>query len=285
MAWLRTPVTIAVSTFWIFLPAGADPIIELRPISASGPHAIVGNQITLDAPGQRVFLEVFIANWDPDLNRIPLMAGFQISLDSSGYSSGTLGQLVTATVTCVGNAECETAFGPLATCGYPFHPGECTPGFQDFLRADWILTGVPGFPAMDLGTPDFRWGGAVIIGGAADTGAPAYARTLVLDVSVGANGTFTLGFNPEPDSSLQDGSLVPISPLSLVPATILVESQSNADSDDGNACIDNAISYSPPNASIQIIVGRAEQNGAIVEVIDEGSGISEEHRARVFERF
>ncbi|MCH9033571.1 MAG: heavy metal sensor histidine kinase [Planctomycetes bacterium] len=49
--------------------------------------------------------------------------------------------------------------------------------------------------------------------------------------------------------------------------------------------IDNAIKYSPSNAAIQIVVGRAEQNGAIVEVIDEGPGISEEHRAKVFERF
>jgi heavy metal sensor kinase len=49
--------------------------------------------------------------------------------------------------------------------------------------------------------------------------------------------------------------------------------------------IDNAINYSPQNAAIQIVVGRAEQNGAIVEVTDEGPGISEEHRAKVFERF
>lgn len=49
--------------------------------------------------------------------------------------------------------------------------------------------------------------------------------------------------------------------------------------------IDNAINYSSQNTSIRIVVRRAEQNGAVVEVIDEGPGISEEHRAKVFERF
>ena len=49
--------------------------------------------------------------------------------------------------------------------------------------------------------------------------------------------------------------------------------------------IDNAINYSPPTAAIHIVVRRAEQNGAVIEVIDEGPGISEEHRAKVFERF
>ena len=81
---------------------------------------------------------------------------------------GTLGQLSAAFEACVGNAECEAAFGPLAFCGYPFHPGECTPGFQDLTRPDWIFTGVAGVPAMDLGTADFRWGGVVIGGGAFD---------------------------------------------------------------------------------------------------------------------
>ncbi|MCH7591643.1 MAG: hypothetical protein IH989_02530, partial [Planctomycetes bacterium] len=233
------PVTIAVMVLLIGLPASADPIIELRPISASGPHAIAGNQITLDEPGQRIFLEVFIADWDPDLDGIPLLAGFQASLDSSGYSSGTLGQLVTANVLCTEDAECETAFGPLATCGYPFHPGECTPGFQDLLRDDWILNGVNGIPAMDLGTPDFRWAGAVVFGGVADSGTPRYVGTLVLDVPLGTIGTFTLGFNPEPSSSLQDSSLVPISPLVFVPATILIACGLNADCDDGNACTDD----------------------------------------------
>lgn len=49
--------------------------------------------------------------------------------------------------------------------------------------------------------------------------------------------------------------------------------------------IDNAINYSPQDAAIQIVVRRDVQNGAVIEVIDEGPGISEEHRAKVFERF
>jgi heavy metal sensor kinase len=48
--------------------------------------------------------------------------------------------------------------------------------------------------------------------------------------------------------------------------------------------IDNAIKYSPRGAVISIDV-RRENGSAVVEVGDEGPGIPETHRARVFERF
>ena len=236
MTALRTFPALGLITLASSVTTIANPVIQFIPISASGAHTINGNQITLDGPGQRIFLEVFISNWDSDLNGVPVIAGFQAVLDSSGYLSGALGQLVTAFVPCALDAECEAAFGPRALCGYPFHPDECTPGFQDFLRADWILTGVAGFPALDLGTPDFRWGGVVFGGGVVDTGALKYAGTLVLDVAVGTNGTFTLGFIPEPDSILQDPDGLTISPLNFVPAIIRVKCASDADCNDGNDC-------------------------------------------------
>ncbi|HEY2944627.1 MAG TPA: ATP-binding protein [Vicinamibacteria bacterium] len=49
--------------------------------------------------------------------------------------------------------------------------------------------------------------------------------------------------------------------------------------------IDNAIKYSPRGTVIRIAVGRDPDANALVEVADEGPGIAEAHRSRVFERF
>ena len=48
--------------------------------------------------------------------------------------------------------------------------------------------------------------------------------------------------------------------------------------------VDNAIKYSPEASTIVISVSR-QQRRAMIAVADEGPGISEEHRQRVFDRF
>jgi signal transduction histidine kinase len=48
--------------------------------------------------------------------------------------------------------------------------------------------------------------------------------------------------------------------------------------------VDNAIKYAPPRSTIRIDVGRSG-DGSWVAVADEGPGIAEEHRERIFERF
>ena len=48
--------------------------------------------------------------------------------------------------------------------------------------------------------------------------------------------------------------------------------------------IDNAIKYSPIGASLTVTV-RAESDRAILEVADQGPGIADEHRVRIFDRF
>ena len=48
--------------------------------------------------------------------------------------------------------------------------------------------------------------------------------------------------------------------------------------------VDNAIKYSPEGTRVRVVTG-AGPGGAFVEVPDEGPGIAEPHRQRVFERF
>jgi heavy metal sensor kinase len=49
--------------------------------------------------------------------------------------------------------------------------------------------------------------------------------------------------------------------------------------------IDNAIKYSPTGAEIVVQVHKGRDSRVIVEVIDQGPGVSEEHQVRIFDRF
>src|SRR5438874_1794277 len=49
--------------------------------------------------------------------------------------------------------------------------------------------------------------------------------------------------------------------------------------------IDNAIKYSPAEAEILVRVAAGKDNQLIVEVVDQGPGVPQEHRSRIFDRF
>ena len=48
--------------------------------------------------------------------------------------------------------------------------------------------------------------------------------------------------------------------------------------------VENALKYTPPDTHVSIVADPAV-GGIIVSVIDQGAGIPEEHRDRIFERF
>jgi len=49
--------------------------------------------------------------------------------------------------------------------------------------------------------------------------------------------------------------------------------------------IDNAIKYSPIEAEIQVRVRAGKDNQVIVEIVDQGPGVPQEHQSRIFDRF
>ncbi|MFQ5495913.1 MAG: hypothetical protein ACE5EX_11095, partial [Phycisphaerae bacterium] len=232
--------------------------VALVPISASGAHGVAGNEITLESGGQRIFLELQISNWDPDMDGIPLLQAYQLVVESAGYSSGVRGVLIPAVAACAGPDNCEVAFG--GTCSLLDDPcnvdtdcqlpqfgevcekgpecttdGLCVPGFILVNRADFVFVGTT-LLAVDVTTLNYRFAASSDGASIADTGQIAYAGTLVLDVPANAMGTFTIGFRPPPISLLQDANTDFITPVNITPALITIPCNVPADCDDGDAC-------------------------------------------------
>lgn len=190
----------------------------LIPVSASGPHAIVGNEILLDGSGQRVFLEIQLSGWDRDRDGAPELYEYSVTIDSSGYASGLSGELEPAQESCASDAECEAAFGEGATCSQPSTSGvNCTAGFIDTNRPDFVFPN--GFGYVDLGTPDYRYGASSSC--QTDPGIVQYGGTLVVDVPLGAQGTFTIGFD-SPSGFMFECALKCFIPLRHTPVLITI---------------------------------------------------------------
>ncbi len=233
---------------------------SLVPVSASGAHSISGNQIILDGVGQRVFLELKLSGWSPEL-----LKTWQASIDSSGYSSGLQGVIAPAIVDCSADPNvCAAQLGAASACP-AFPPFNCAAGFIDSSRADYVFTvdqgpcdlgtnrcvGDDSIPCLsdahcfetlselktvDLSTLDFRYGSTLFVDSVTDPGTPRYTASLVVDVPVGAMGTFTVGFLAGDNTFIWNPDFQSILPLTLTPALITISCQDDLDCDDDNEC-------------------------------------------------
>ncbi len=216
------------------------PGIVMVPVGATGMHFINGNEIMVLPGGETVTLEIRVSRWDLDLDGDPLLKAYQATLDSSGLTSGSSGNLNPAMIECTTDQDC---FGE-ATCGSQI-PGFCDvtleahpAAYVDESRPDWVFSGVDAVGVVDVSDPDFRFAGMPWLSteAVADTGLAKYAGTLILDVSSEASGTFTVGFIEHPASYLADKEYWLIVPISLAPALITVVDDCNdngvLDSDD-----------------------------------------------------
>lgn len=185
--------------------------IEIRPVGGEG------NDITVLA-GTQVTLEIFVSNYAPNL-----LSAYQVDLDPAGFSNGVGAGLVPFIPACTNTPECETALGVGASCDSNTHPPGCTAGLINTARSDYIFALVDNF-ASTYGdeTYDYRWGSAILDGSVQDPGGLVYLATLVVDIPLGASGTYTLEPDPFPDTSLVDDKQQFLSDVTLVPANIVV---------------------------------------------------------------
>jgi len=213
----------------------------LKPIRASGTYSIVGNEIRLTGVPQRVFLEIQLKSWTPNL-----LKAYQAKINSTGYMSGTSGVLAPASQACAGNnstghAQCVAALGSGDKCNVPPGAGAqfCEPGFIDKLRSDYVFAGLDlAVSAVALNSLNYVYLGILNPGGPAeDPGIAKYGGNLVLDVPAGATGTFTVGFMEGAGITLMaDDANNEIAPLVLTPAKITILCSTSANCNDSNAC-------------------------------------------------
>jgi hypothetical protein len=143
-------------------------------------------ELSLGSLPKRVWAEIHVTDWDPNNVCVSTEPGFgclktaQVKIDSSGWmgsiadcAGGPGGaDLLPTFQACAANADCRTtvsgqvgvcASGEASKCiprqGWMTPGGNiCEPGFQDLCDADWILFGVAGVPAVDISTPNYRYG-------------------------------------------------------------------------------------------------------------------------------
>lgn len=170
--------------------------VEWQPVSADVTHTISGRQIILPEGGAQVTLDLLTSRWDPDL-----LGSYQVTVDSTGYTSGTAGSLT-----------------PLTT------PDASAGAFIDTGRGDFVFSGAPSLSiSVDTTTLDYVWNGSVAAADAAgEPGDKRYAGSLILNVSPDAEGTFRVGFVVDPATQLSDDASSPISPLTQTSALITI---------------------------------------------------------------
>ncbi len=262
----RTICLVAWAIALSGVPRGRCANIIIVPVASDGVHTInaANNEIILPSGGQRITLEIFVDGWDPDLDGVPTLKGFQVVVDSSGYTNGVRGFLTPTLVPCSDDQTCIDAFGGVCSflgdactvdsdcpfvdvgetcegsrCDFPILVGGfCEPGFMYGGRPDFIFPPTRNLAAVDLTALDFRFASTLLDPKDAieDPGTRLYVGTLVLDVSSDAVGRYEVGLFPSPDSILLQVDNSIVQPLNARSALVLVPCQLNSDCADNSVC-------------------------------------------------
>ncbi len=187
---------------------------------------IVGQEIILGSVPARVWLEVYITGWAPDVLKVvqATISATDPEQDGGGYSGSSAtymgapaigaGDLRPALQPCNTNADCRaTMSGISAACGNgePSHcilfdgvnpsyfpAGKfCEPSFENLCDPQWIGSGIAGTPAVYLLSLNTRFGFVADPGEIPTDFHPSHVGTLILDVPANARGTYTIDFKED----------------------------------------------------------------------------------------
>ena len=181
--------------------------MALVPVSASGPHTIVGNEIILHGSDQTVTLEIRMSDWDP----VGIRA-YQAVVDAAGSMSGDAGMLMPlgwddpdTSTACHDSSDCppgDICWIPEGTQGFcagsGHHPEDGA--FIDEDRTDYVFHGLATLAGVGMTVWDplsgagYSYGATLFLASQAPvyTPPPKYGGTLTLVVPPEAAGTFTM---------------------------------------------------------------------------------------------
>lgn len=214
-------IALVTGVFATGLSVARSAEFAIVPVDAGAEHVIEGREITLFSGDTTVTFELRVSGWDRDGNGTPLLGGYEAKMDAGGFTSGERGQLSVVKTPCTTAADCPS----LSECDES--------GFCYITRAIYIDTARPDYVFYGLGARaltnafDWKFLGTLGLRGVADDGEPKYAGTLIVDVSHDAFGTFTLGVMESHESRMFDERTNPITPVDLLPATIVILSDCN----------------------------------------------------------
>jgi hypothetical protein len=210
------------------VPAKVGP--PYPPLADGGPN-IVGNELRLDAGGVRVWVEVHLADWDPNADGSPPVDTFQVTLLTSGLldadidgdgdvtDDGDQQDIALTMVPCTSRADCQVAFGenlPDIKCD----SGMCRPVYADKNgnRADgWCAGGFACSCGENAVIRESFWrvAGCYVEDVRPDDGTVRWGAGAVYDVPPGAKGKYTVNLNTD-QSYIADSNPPFGEPTSLV---------------------------------------------------------------------
>ncbi|MFQ5590700.1 MAG: hypothetical protein ACE5HE_06040 [Phycisphaerae bacterium] len=243
------PATSSGCAGFCTCPGAPAAVVEWVPVAADVPHTIDGNHISLGLGGGQVTLHLLISNWD-FLDTGEELRAFQGAIDPAGYlgvnadppnpgvdlnplgwpDTPELGGFqatgVCATLPCLFDpTDPGCAWDPFSHCP-DYDCAEPYPLCAD--RPDWVfpvgsLNYVAVVATHEIG---YRWAGIVQSDQpcTVDDGSRRYGGTLILEIPPAANGTYTIGFDEDPQFSLLiDCASALHTPTRFIPAVITAE--------------------------------------------------------------
>ncbi len=203
---------------------GATASVILQPVSpqtvppSSYPagSSIVGQKLTLGSVPARIWLEVRVTGWAPQVLRT-----VQVRVDPTGFLGSNAscagmpangGDLLPASQSCGTNSVCRNQMSGITSPCFAGEPSYCIAGFceyqfQNQCDAEWILGGLPMLcDPFCPGIIDYRFGTTVDPFEALTDFSPSYIGTLVLDTPPTAKGLYTIGFDLS-QTFLQDNTI------------------------------------------------------------------------------